>query len=227
MSTPKSQFAKTVAELICFWLIPLILFFSFQRWTSFTWMNNEFLFYVIAVPTIGVYLVVCTGAGWLKLWGFNIKYSIRKVPFQIGFIYSSIINLLLLFVVALLSEPSSFKTIMLFAMSMFLLGAFAGTVYDLIIVYFGFLNPSTRRFYQGESTIRVVAGYGPWFFGLMGLLSGLSVKYGRYMLIEKNLTHSIFLVCTLGTLIIYTPFLVYFLFIIERKRQKIKYSSSI
>lgn len=222
MSTSKSRFSKTLAELICFWVIPLILFFSFQRWASFTWMNNEFLFYIIAVPAVGVYLFVGTGAGWLKLWSFNIKYSIGKVPFQTGFIYSSIINLLLLFVVALLSEPSSFKTILWFALSMFLIGAFAGTVYDLVIVYFGFLNPSTRRFYKGESTIRVVAGYGPWFFGLMGLVSGLSVKYGRYMLIEKNLTHSIFMVFTLGTLIIYTPFLAYFLFIIERKRQKSK-----
>jgi hypothetical protein len=63
MSTSKSQFSKTLAELICFWVIPLILFFSFQRWASFTWMNNEFLFYVIAVPAVGVYLVVGTGAG--------------------------------------------------------------------------------------------------------------------------------------------------------------------
>ena len=178
---------KLVSELICFWFVPSTLIFSYEKWVSIPWTNSEFLFYIIVVPAIGTYLVVATGAGWLKLWGFNTKYSYRKVPFQIGFIYSGIINILLLLIVNLFSRPASFKPVFLLCLFMFLLGAFAGCLYDIIGVHFGLMDVQIRRFYRGENTLRIVAVYGPWFFGIMGLLSSLSAKYGRYMLIEKDL----------------------------------------
>jgi hypothetical protein len=67
-----------------------------------------------------------------------------------------------------------------------------------------------------------VAAYGPWFFGLMGLVSGLSVKFGEYLLIETNHAVSLAVVTAVGILIIYAPFLLYFLIIIEQKRRKIE-----
>ena len=54
----------------------------------------------------------------------------------------------------------------------------------------------------------------------MGFAAGLSVKFGEYLLIETNQFISLGMVIAVGTLIIYAPFLFYFLFIIEHKRHK-------
>ena len=54
----------------------------------------------------------------------------------------------------------------------------------------------------------------------MGFVMGLSVKLGVYLLIETDRTISLSVAAPLGILIVYTPFLLYLLVIIEQKRHK-------
>ena len=211
---------KFIVEVIAFWILPLALLIEYQYWQSIAWATPEFIFYIIAVPTIATYMIVATGAGWLKLWGFNLKYTLWKVPIQIGLVYASIINILLLTFVKLLSPPASISSTITIAILIAISGAILGSLYDIALVHYRFLEVYIRPFYKREKTIKIVAAYGPWFFGLMGLVSGLSVKFGEYFLIETNHAASLAVVTAAGTLIIYAPFLLYFLVIIEQKRRK-------
>ena len=211
---------KLVVEIIAFWVLPLTLLIEYRYWKSISWVTPEFIFYVIAVPTIAAYMIVATGAGWLKLWGFNLKYTLGKVPFQIGLVYASVINILLLTFVKLLSPPASISSTITIAILIAISGAILGSLYDVAIVHYQILNVYIRPFYKRDNAIKIVAAYGPRFFALMGLVMGLSVKFGAYLLIETNPIISLLVVVPVGTLIIYTPFLLYLLVIIEQKRRK-------
>ena len=211
---------KAIVEIAAFWILPLALLIEYQFWQSISWATPGFIFYVIAVPALAAYIIVATGAGWLKLWKFNLKYTVGKVPIQIGLVYSSVINFLLLIFAGLLSPPSSISLTVLTTMLIAISGAVLGSLYDIALVHYRFLEVYIRPFYKRENTIKIVAAYGPWFFGLMGLAAGLSVKFGEYLLIETNHAISLGMVIAVGTLIIYTPFLFHFLFIIEHKRHK-------
>ena len=83
---------KALVEIVGFWLLPLALLIEYRCWQSIYWATPGFIFYVIAVPALATYMIVATGAGWLKLWGFNLKYTVRKVPVPIGLVYCSVIN---------------------------------------------------------------------------------------------------------------------------------------
>ena len=211
---------RSIVEIAALWILPLALLIEYQFWQSIAWATPVFIFYVIAVPALAAYIIVATGAGWLKLWKFNLKYTVGKVPIQIGLVYSSVINFFLLIFAGLLSPPSSISLTVLTSILIAVSGAILGSLYDIALVHYRFLEVYIRPFYKREKTIKIVAAYGPWFFGLMGFAAGLSVKFGEYLLIETNQFISLGMVIAVGTLIIYAPFLFYFLFIIEHKRHK-------
>jgi len=211
---------KFIVEVIAFWILPLALLIEYQYWQSIAWATPEFIFYIIAVPTIAAYMIVATGAGWLKLWGFNLKYTLWKVPVQIGLVYGSVINGLFLIFVNLVSPPSSISSTIAIAILVAISGALLGCLYDISIMHYGILDVYIRPFYKRDNTIKIVTAYGPRFFGLMGFVMGLSVKLGVYLLIETDRTISLSVAAPLGILIVYTPFLLYLLVIIEQKRHK-------
>ena len=213
---------KALVEIVAFWLLPLALLIEYRCWQSIYWTTPGFIFYVIAVPALATYMIVATGAGWLKLWGFNLKYTVKKVPVPIGLVYCSVINMLLLIFAKLLAPPSMIRSTIAIVLLITISGAVLGSLYDVVIVHYKLLNVYIRPFYKRDNAIKIVAAYGPWFFGLMGLVSGLSVKFGEYLLIETNHAASLAVVTAAGILIIYAPFLLYFLVIIEQKRRKIE-----
>ena len=98
---------KVLVEIAAFWILPLGLLIEYWSWQSVSWATSGFIFYAIGVPALAAYIIVATGAGWLHLWGFNLKYTVKRVPFQIGLVYASVINILLLTFRELLSPPSS------------------------------------------------------------------------------------------------------------------------
>ena len=211
---------KVLVEIAAFWILPLGLLIEYWFWQSVSWATSGFIFYAIGVPALAAYIIVATGAGWLHLWGFNLKYTVKRVPFQIGLVYASVINILLLTFSELLSPPSSISLTVLTAILMAISGAILGSLFDVVVVHYRLLEVYIRPFYKRDNAVKIVTAYGPWFFGLMGLASGLSVKFGEYLLIETNHPISYGVVVAVGTLIIYAPFLLHFLFIIEQKRRK-------
>ena len=58
---------KTIVEILAFWILPFALIIEYQLWSSISWATFDFIFYVITVPALATYIIVATGAGWLKL----------------------------------------------------------------------------------------------------------------------------------------------------------------
>ena len=153
---------KTIVEILAFWILPLALVLEYQLWSSISWATFDFIFYVITVPALATYIIVATGAGWLKLWGFNLNYTIKNVPIQIGLIYSSVINILLLTFSELLSPPSSFTFTIITVILMSIFGAILGSLYDFFIVHYRILEVYIKPLYKGEKSIKIVSAYAPY-----------------------------------------------------------------
>jgi hypothetical protein len=141
---------RALVEIAALWILPLALLIEYQFWQSIAWATPVFIFYVIAVPALAAYIIVATGAGWLKLWKFNLKYTVGKVPIQIGLVYSSVINFFLLIFAELLSPPSSISLTVLTTILIAVSGAILGSLYDIALVHYRFLEVYIRPFYKRE-----------------------------------------------------------------------------
>lgn len=63
----------------------------------------------------------------------------------------------------------------------------SGVAYDLMVVHYGILRLRTPAFRNGASTLRIVSDYGFAFFGTVGLLIGLSSKWGYHLIQHSEL----------------------------------------
>ena len=197
---------KTITEIIMLWLLPLTLLISYTQWQSILPSQEPIFWYHLLVPAIAMTLLVSLGAGVFKMWRFEVILGINGVPPQIGFIYAAVLQLVFLVNINTL-VATSFLSFLLYPLATALLGMLCGVVYDLIIVHFGILHLRGRSLGEHVGTFKIVASYGFYFFGTVGLLAGISSKIGYYLI--QNSVLPIVLVYAVGCLIIFLPIAAY------------------
>ena len=197
---------KLIIEIIMLWLMPLTLIASYAQWQLILPGQESVIWYHLLVPAIAMTLLVGLGAGVLKMWWFEVIFSVNKVPPQIGFIYAAVLQLVFLVNVNTLVATSSWS-FLLYPLATALLGMLCGVVYDLVVVHFGILHLRNRSLGKHAGTFKVVSSYGFFFFGTVGLLAGISSKVGYYLIQNSVLLTG--LIYAIGALIIFLPIAAY------------------
>ena len=197
---------KIITEIIMLWLLPLTLIISYAQWQSILPNQEPVIWYHLVVPAIAMTLLVSLGAGVLKMWRFEMFFGINGVPPQIGIVYAAVLQLVFLVNIDMLTAIS-WTSFLIYPLATALLGMLGGVAYDLIVVHFGILQVGKRSLREHAGTFKIVASYGFYFFGTVGLLAGISSKIGYYLI--QNSVLSIVLVYAVGCLIIFLPIAAY------------------
>ena len=163
---------RRLTEVTLLWLFPILsLLYCHHHWTQHpAALPAGWRWFLLLLPALMMYLVVGTGAGYAKLWQFNVPYAVAGVHPLIGFMYSGVVNLLL--VLWPLLENHHYG---LFGGLLAASCGLAGTLYDVPLVHYRLLWMSGRQKLEVVGLLRKVLSYGPLFFSLVGGMSAAAV----------------------------------------------------
>ncbi len=156
-------------EVFFFWLLPLcsipFCFSFFSRNFSPT-----FGLCMILLPTLMMYTVVGTGAGYCKFWYFTTVYHIKRVMITIGFVYAAIINIITILLAGFLHSYGA-----VFILLSGILASLTGTLIDVLLLGTDLLYVKSKTHPRGSDPVKHAFSYGPLFFGTVGLLNGIGI----------------------------------------------------
>lgn len=166
-------------EIFFFWVFPIVVLY-FTHSTFAENFGKDFSYFMVFFPSITMYLVVGTGAGYCKFWYFTTSYSPQGVMLTIGFIYSACINLSNFFVYPLLTQQSWF-----YVPSVGVLTAIFAIIVDIFLLGSGLFYLKSKQYPLGSNPIKHAISYGKIFFTIVGMWNAVGLLIG-YQLIQKG-----------------------------------------
>ncbi|MFP4095439.1 MAG: hypothetical protein ACLFUB_13185 [Cyclobacteriaceae bacterium] len=195
---------KKVVEIIWFWLLPLTGIYWLIAKTGSVEANSYF-YYRVLFPALMMYLVVGSGAGYLKLWQFKTAYSISGVLPQIGIIYTVMASGLFEGFTQIMAADSPWLI-----PAMTVGGGLIGTLYDIPLLRYGLLK--TRH--QGKTATATAMKYGPIFFSFVGFIVGSGYLLGGWLYLQWGWAKAALLMAVTCSL----PFLMFFYSVSRKNR---------
>ena len=185
----------------------------FLYWYVYFKVPANFIIYCIAVPALfGAFAIgICSDK--MKFWTYNVpdRLKIRGSSSHLmGLWYVSTLNFtLLLLSEALFAKTDMFSTLT-FSLAFAVVYCLMGTFLDLLNVECNLLIVRNRAARENLGTVRTVFSYGPYYFGILGLLFGVVSKIGYYVLVERELRSYLFPSIFIGFAAISLPIISFF-----------------
>ncbi len=182
---PPSGFNKRAIETLILWVIPACaLLISFFYWRHAG--RVAYFGYLFLAPVVFAALAVGVAAGPMKLWRWQPSIAPRILFIHRPVVYAAYFVLISVLTGRLLVLPTTVGTAIEATLVSGLIGTMVGVLHDIFGVDVGLYRISGHRFDRDvHGAIVVVARYGFYFFGFIGLTLGFLAKAAHYFLYES------------------------------------------
>lgn len=166
--------------------MPIIFFpLAYLLWYNYYNGSHPLVILTLSIPILFSYIIPYLGVNIFHLWEFDIKFKMKNIRLQHGFLFGTATSILVWMSVIPSNQDINLISI---CRSGFIVGsvlAFWNWLYDLYAIKSGFLKVYNIAYYKGLSANDIAADYAPIFFWIFGFSYGVSLRINEYFLIKQ------------------------------------------
>ena len=205
-----------VLNLQLFYLPITTLVAFYFYWVLYRKAPNDFMIFCLAVPALFGALAIGLCSDKMKFWSYNVPDKLKlsgSSSHLMAIWYVSTLNLSLLLLSESLLAQTNLTNTLKFVVSFTALYALLGTFLDFLNVESGLLVVRNRATRKNLGTVKTVMSYGPYYFGLVGLIFAIESKMAHYLFIERQSETSLTLAVIVSFTALCVPFVMFFSYI--------------